>query len=136
MNPQTFLFPILNKKQSEAQQLAAIKQAMIQEINAEFLQTYARSFDTVMNSGEYVSSSLNDPSGLVSQVGYGLLCATSPACMVTNIVWRTGMEMFGSQSNTTNVEQYMRGRISRSYNENGYRAVIGSATINLTVSAP
>lgn len=111
--------------------LESIKQAMMQEIAAEFLFTYAKSWQAV-----HRSISLPNPGKAANQAGVAVmsLCGANPYCVITAIVLKTGDELFGAHYDSVTTEDYLSGTIKRSYDETSWTTSSGQAIIDLIVT--
>ncbi len=115
--------------------LDALRSKAINEISAEFLLNYAKSWRT-----EIVSAPQNipDQSKFFSGIGTGLesICGPNVYCKVTSVVLKSLDEIAGSRSGSTSHQENFTGVITRNYNEQSFRTVKGDAVVDVTVDAP
>ncbi|HET9241035.1 MAG TPA: hypothetical protein VFO10_27460 [Oligoflexus sp.] len=115
--------------------LDALRNKAINEITAEFLMTYAKSWRT-----EVVEAPQNIPdrTKFFSSLGTGLesICGPNVYCKVTSVVMKSLDEIAGSRSGSTSHHEDFSAVITRNYNEQSFRTLKGNANIDLTVDAP
>ncbi len=111
--------------------VADIQQAMMQEIAAEFILNYAKTWEITQRQ-----SSLPDNSKSAYHAGVALmtLCGPNVYCAVGAIVLKTGKELFGAGSDTVSNQDQLSGTIERSYSESSWTTSNGQAIIDLSVS--
>jgi hypothetical protein len=112
--------------------LDTIRQAMLQDMAAEFVLTYAKSYQFTA-SQKATEPNVQQPA---EKFGTALqaLCGPNVYCQVGAIVLKTGAELFGSTRGSASGEEHISGTISRSYRERAYITKPGDATIDLTVT--
>jgi len=100
--------------------LEELRQAMEQEIMAEFVLNYAKSWN-VANRGP--DGSALEPTRPFRNIGYAVtsICGTNPFCYITGVVLKNLDELFGTKAGTTSNTDSLSGTITRSYKENSYR---------------
>lgn len=115
-----------------AERSQAIMDQMTQEIGAEYILQYAKSYEIT----GYKESELPNPGAAAEKMGtaMGALCAGNVYCQVGSIVLKTGNELFGSASGGATGSESISGKISRHYKEHAYTSLPGQAVIDLTVS--
>lgn len=108
----------------------SIRQAMMQEIAAEFILTYAKSWEISQRQ-----PAIPNPGNAAFKAGAALmtLCGENIYCAVTGIILKTGNELFGSNASKANNRDFMSGSIYRSYEESSWTVSNGQAVIDLTV---
>ena len=122
-----------NPNQADQQAFMDTKmQQMQQEIMAEFILTYGKSWTI---STEMPANPTPDLNHGVGNLGTSLLalCGTNPYCAVTGLVLKSLDEIFGHASGSTSTQDQLSGTISRKYSLSTWRVVPGSAAIDLTV---
>ncbi|WP_218109852.1 hypothetical protein [Oligoflexus tunisiensis] len=112
--------------------LDTIRQAMMQDMAAEFILTYAKSYQ-FQASQQAVEPNVAAPA---QKFGTALqaLCGPNVYCQVGAIVLKNGAELFGSTRGSASGQEHISGTISRSYSERAYITKPGEATIDLTVT--
>lgn len=110
--------------------IESIRQAMMQEIAAEFILTYAKSWEISQRQ-----PAIPNPGAAAFKAGAALmtLCGENIYCAVAGIVLKTGNELFGSNASKTKNRDFMSGSIYRSYEESSWTISNGQAVIDLTV---
>lgn len=105
---------------------------MTQEIAAEFILQYAKSYEIL----GYKEVDLPNPGVAASKLGtaMGVLCGANVYCQVGSIVLKTGNELFGYTKGSASGIESISGKISRNYREHAYTSLPGSAVIDLTVT--
>jgi hypothetical protein len=108
-----------------------IQQAMMQEIAAEFVLTYAKSWQVSHNS-----PAIPGQGNAMHRVGSALstLCGPNIYCQVGSIILKAADELFGYRAGTTENRDYLSSQIKRSYEENAWTVSNGQAVIELTVT--
>lgn len=119
------------KEQNEYAQ--SIQQAMMQEIAAEYILTYAKSWEIYRY--QPAVPDINPGKGAY-KAGTALmaLCGTNIYCAIGGIILKTGNELFGSHSHRDTNYDHLTGKIHRSYEENSWTTSSGQAVIDLTVN--
>lgn len=112
--------------------LESIRQAMIQEVAAEFILTYAKSWETVQQPTSIPTK--KDDAVIRAGVALGSLCGTNMYCAIGSIVLKSGKELFGAQFDNTRHKNYLQGIIRRSYEENSWTVKLGHAVIDVVVT--
>jgi|GEM_PF-2781157 len=114
----------------QSQYVESIRQAMMQEVAAEFILTYAKSWEISQRQ-----PAIPDPGRASYRAGVALmtLCGANVYCAVGSIVLKAGNELFGSNAGKTKNQDYTSGIIHRSYEESSWTVSNGQAVIDLTV---
>lgn len=114
----------------QEKRIELIRQAMIQEIAAEFILTYAKSWEVTQRQPALPK---NNNAAFTAGVALEALCGLNPYCAVGSIILKTGDELFGSQADKVKNRDYLSGSIRRSYDETSWTLSNGTAVIDLLV---
>ncbi len=115
----------------QAKRIESIRQAMMQEIAAEFILTYAKSWEISQRQ-----SALSKPNDGAYRAGIALevLCGINMYCAVGSIILKTGDELFGTHKDKVKNRDFLSGVIRRSYDETSWTISNGQAVIDLNVN--
>ncbi len=115
----------------KSERLETIRQAIMAEVTAEFVLTYAKSYELITPGQAEVA----DTSGLKNFGGaMQALCGLNIKCQVGAIVLKSADDLFGSARGSASGSDHVSGTITRKYTERTYRNMKGEAVIDLTVS--
>lgn len=115
----------------KSERLENIRQALMAEVTAEFVLTYAKSYELITPGQVEVA----DTSGLKNFGGaIQALCGLNIKCQVGAIVLKSADDLFGSARGSASGTDHVSGTITRRYTERTYRQMKGEAVIDLTVS--
>lgn len=117
--------------QDQANRVEAIRQAMMQELAAEFILTYAKSWQV---SQTQPALPKKKDAAVAAGIALETLCGTNVYCAVTSIVLKTGDELFGSHADKVRNRDYLSGKIRRGYDESSWTISNGTAVIDLVVN--
>ncbi|HXW52794.1 MAG TPA: hypothetical protein VEL47_01685, partial [Myxococcota bacterium] len=115
----------------QAKQVEALRQAMMQEIAAEFILTYAKQWDVSQRQGALPK---NRDALVTAGNALESLCGTNVYCALASIALKSGDELFGSHADRIKNRDYLSGTIRRSYDETSWTLSFGQAVIDLFVS--
>lgn len=110
-----------------------IRQAMIQDMAADYILNYAKSYQvTTIDPKDPITP---DKAEIGRNMGPAIaaLCGSNLYCQVGSIVLKSIDEMFGSQKGSYSNTDAMSGKITRKYSERGFTTETGSATTTVSV---
>ncbi|MGK5082237.1 hypothetical protein WDW37_02945 [Bdellovibrionota bacterium FG-1] len=121
--------------QQQRKFIDATEQTMMQEVMAEFVLNYAKSY-TVTAATSPIPE--NDVGGAFNRIGTSMifLCGGNPYCTIGSVILKSANDLFGNESGSTSNQESFRGSIYRSYARESYRVVPGSAVVNLEIELP
>jgi hypothetical protein len=114
--------------------LDGLAQKFSQEVAAEFVLTYGKSWTVVAGDAAALPPAERDKALARMGDSMRVLCGSNPYCQVTGLVLKTLDEIFGTTSGSSSQKDDFRVNIQRDYSRNTFRTVTGEAAIHLEVS--
>jgi hypothetical protein len=119
-----------------AEQLMDLQRKFSQDLAAEFILTYGKSWTVV--KGDFAGKGYEDRSHGLADLGASmqLLCGGNVYCQVSSLVLKTVDEIFGNSSGSTSHKEDFHGTITRDFSMSTAITLGGQAAIDLEVKAP
>jgi len=115
------------------EKLAAVEKRYMQDIAAQFILTYGRSW--VVSAGDDSVVSAPVRAKALSEMGSSMtsLCGPNPYCKISGLVLKSLDEIFDTRSGSTSRHDNFHGSITRDYSLTTWAQVQGDATIDVEV---